>query len=287
MKIQFNRRSKGLVLLGTILAVVIAFPQPAAALFGFGDIVFDPSSYATLGHIWKQDISNYAKIVETVTQLERIYANGIQVYNLAHAMSQSFSGANKAQWATIAQTAVADYTRDQYGENTMWSSAVSGNPNQVGAAWQMATLALNNGTYLATQTPGASPGLARLASIEALDGSSIKCLATISEYRGNSLANQLGPILKLAMARADGSAATNSEIQQLNILAAQNEQGNNELSAQGQIDACLVEQQILANKMQRDNQVQALNTYAKVASLYASNPTMPAGFSGSLAADIQ
>ena len=287
MKTQFNRRSKGLVLLGTILAIGIAFPQPAAALFGFGDIVFDPSSYATLGHIWQQDISNYAKIVETVTQLERIYANGIQTYDLAHAMSQSISGANKAQWATIAQTAVADYTRDQYGESRMWSSAVSGNPNQVGAAWQMATLALNNGTYLASQTPGASPGLARLASIEAMDGSSTKCLATISQYRGNSLANQLGPILKLAIARADGTAATNSEIQQLNILAAQHEQGNNELSAQGQINACLVEQQILANKIQRDDQVEALNTYAKVTSLYASNPTMPAGFSVSLAADIQ
>jgi type IV secretion system protein TrbJ len=287
MKTQFNRRSKGLVLLGTILAIGIAFPQPAAALFGFGDIVFDPSSYATLGHIWQQDISNYAKIVETVTQLERIYANGIQMYNLAHAMSQSFSGANKAQWATIAQTAVVYYTRDQYGESRIWSSAVSGNPRQVGAAWQMATLALNNGTYLASQTPGASPGLARLASIEAMDGSSTKCLATISQYRGNSLANQLGPILKLAIARADGTTATNSEIQQLNMLAAQHEQGNNELSAQGQIDACLVEQQILANKLQRDNQVQALNTFAKVTSLYASHPTLPAGFSASLAADIQ
>ena len=287
MKLQLNRRGKGLLLLGIIFGGVLIFPRPATALFGFGDIVFDPSSYATLGHIWEQDISNYSKLVETVTQLERIYANGLQTYNLAHAMSQSFGGANKAQWSTIAQMAVADYTRDQYGESRMWSSAVSGNPNQVGAAWQMATLALDNGTYLASQTPGASSGLARLASIEAIDGSATKCLATISQYRGNTLANQLGPILKLAIARADGTAATNSEIQQLNILAAQHEQGNNELYAQGQINACLVEQQILANKMARDNQVDALNTYAKVTSLYASNPTLPTGFSGSLAADIQ
>ena len=279
--------SKGLVLLATMLAAVMVFARPAVALLGFGDIVFDPSSYATLGHIWQQDISNYAKIVETVTQLERIYANGIQMYNLANAMSKSFSGPNKAEWATIAQMTVADYTRDQYGENSMWPSAVSGNPKQVGAAWQMATLALTNGTYLATQTPGASLGLAHLASIEAIDGSSQKCLATISQYRSNSLANRLGPILKLAIARADGTAATNSEIQQLNILAAQHEQSNNELYAQGQIDACLVEQQILANKIQRDNQVEALNTYAKVASLYATTPTMPTGFSVSLAADIQ
>jgi len=151
MKLQLNRRGKGLLLLGIIFGGVLIFPRPATALFGFGDIVFDPSSYATLGHIWEQDISNYSKLVETVTQLERIYANGLQTYNLAHAMSQSFGGANKAQWSTIAQMAVADYTRDQYGESRMWSSAVSGNPNQVGAAWQMATLALDNGTYLAVK----------------------------------------------------------------------------------------------------------------------------------------
>jgi type IV secretion system protein TrbJ len=287
MKLQLHRKSKGLVLLGAILTVALAFPQPAAALFGFGDIVFDPSSYATLGHIWEQNISNYAKLVETVTQLERIYTNALQTYNLAHTMSESFSGAHKAQWATIAQTAVADFTRNQYGESRLWSAAVSGNPNQVGAAWHMATLALDNGNYLASQTPGASPALARLASIEAIDGSSTKCLSTISAYRGNSLANQLGPVPKLAMARADRTAATNSEIQQLNILAAQNEQGNNELYAQGQINACLVEQQILANKMQRDNEVESLNTYAKVTSLYQSRPTMPTGFSSSLVADIE
>jgi len=169
----------------------------------------------------------------------------------------------------------------------MWSSAVSGNPNHVGGPWQMATLSFDKGNYLATQTPGASPALARLASIEAIDGSSTKCLSTISQYRGNSLANQLGPVLKLAIARVDGTPATNSEIEQLNILAAQNEQSNNESYAQGQINACLVEQQILANKMQRDNQVESLNTYAKVTSLYHSNPTMPAGFSASLVADIE
>lgn len=286
---KFHRSFKRLVQLSGagFVVLVLALAQPAFALFGFGDIVFDPSSYATLGHIWEQDISNYAKMAETVTQLESIYANGLQVYNLANAMSHGFSGANKAEWATIAQMAVADYTQDQYGENRVWSSAVSGNPNQVGAAWKMATLALNNGTYLATQTPGASPGLARLASVEAIDGSSAKCLATISQYRGNSLANQLGPILKLAISRADGTAATNSEIEQLNILAAQHEQSNNELYAQGQINACLVEQQILANKIQRDNQVQTLNNYAKVSSLYSSNPTMSTGFSSSLTADIQ
>lgn len=246
-----------------LLGLGLLFPSPAAALFGLGDIVFDPTSYATLGHIWTQDISNYAKLIQTVTQLEKIYANGMQMYTLGRAMSQSFNGANKAQWATLAQMAVADFTQDRYGENRGWSQAVSGNPSQVPSAWQQSTVALSNGINLIGQTIGQSPALARLASIEAVDGSSTKCLATISQYRGNSLANQLGPILKLAIARADGSSATNSDIEQLNILALEQQQGNTESRAQGQINACLVEQQVLANKIQRDTFAENLNFQAQ------------------------
>jgi type IV secretion system protein TrbJ len=242
-----------------LFGLALLLPRPAAAIFGFGDIVFDPTSYATLGHIWGQDISNYAKLIQSVQQLEKIYGNAVQVYDLSRAMSQSFSGGNKRQWIALAQTGLADYTHDKYGENQVWSEAVSGNPSQVPNAWQQSTVALNAGLNLAGQTVGQSPALARLASIEAMDGSSTKCLATVSQYRGNSLANQLGPILKLAIARADGHSDTNGEVQQLNILAAEHEQGNTESRAQGQIDACLVEQQILANKIQRDTFAENLN----------------------------
>jgi hypothetical protein len=258
----------------TLIALTLAIPERAKAILGFGDIVFDPSSYATLGHIWSQDVSNYTKLLETVTQLERIYASGLQMYNLSLAMSQSFNGAHKGEWITLAQMAVSDYTQDKYGENRSWSSAVSGNPSQVPNAWQMATVALNNGTYLAGQTPGHSAELARLASMEALDGSSTKCLSTISQYRGNSLVNQLGPILKLEIARAEGTAATNSEIQQLNILAAEHEQGNTESRAQGAINACLVEQQILANKIQRDAIANDLNFATQADQYFASEGPM-------------
>ncbi len=271
-----------LVSVAGLLALNLLFPSRAAALFGFGDIVFDPTSYATLGHIWSQDISNYAKLIETVTQLEKIYANGMQMYNLGVAMSKSFNGANKAQWAAVAQLAVNDYTQDKYGESRAWSQAVSGSPSQVPNAWQQSTIALSNGINLTGQTVGQSPALARLASIEALDGSSTKCLSTISQYRGNSLVNQLGPILKLAIARADGTSATNSQIQQLNILAAEHEQGNTESRALGQINACLVEQQVLANKIQRDAMTEDMNFRSQYHGYVASEGPQWGGASSAL-----
>jgi hypothetical protein len=48
-------------------------PPPMYAIFGFGDIVFDPSSWASLGHIWDQDISNGAKLVETYNSVDESY----------------------------------------------------------------------------------------------------------------------------------------------------------------------------------------------------------------------
>ena len=287
MKLRLTHRRRGIAILASVAVIIALFPLQSYALFGFGDIVFDPSSYATLGTIYSSNVSNGVKMAEELIQMEKIYANALQVYQLATAMSQSFSGGHKADWAAVAQMAADDYTHDKYGEGHGWSSAVSGNPNQVPSAWQLSTVAVGNATNLGTETAGQSPALARLASVEAMDGSSMKCLQTVSQYRGNSLANQLGPILKLAIARADGTAGTNSQIEQLNILAAEHEQGNTESRAQGQINACLVEQQILANKIQRDNQAESINTFAKVSGLYSSNPTMLSGVGASMAADIQ
>ena len=248
-----------------LVAGLLFVPQPALGIFGFGDIVFDPTSYATLGHIWEQDISTTAKIVQEIEQMEKIYANGVQVYTLASAMSHSFDGSHKAEWLTVAQMAAADYTQDKYGENSNWAKTLNGNPALAQSAWSSATVPFSHGSFLDADTRMRP----LLATMEALDGSSTKCLATISTYRANSVLN-LAPILKLAIARADGTADTNSHIQQLNLLNAGNEQANNEQRAQGTVNSCIVEQQILASKMQRDQIADHLNYLGKVNEYQAS-----------------
>ena len=64
-------------------------PQPMYAIFGFGDIVFDPSSWAEIGSVWGQDISNGAKLIETYNQTVKIYDNAVQAYNIANQMAQT------------------------------------------------------------------------------------------------------------------------------------------------------------------------------------------------------
>lgn len=264
---KLTQKSKGAAALAAGLALLLLIPAPLLAVFGVEDTV-EPgpiwttsliSQYSMFGKIWAQDISTNLKLLEEIAQIEKVYANGVQMYNLGMAMSHSFEPGQRMQWVTIAQMGVADYTQDKYGENKGWASSVNGSPSGVPSAWKLATLDLNGGTYLAGQTLGQSPAMARFATVSEIDGSSQSCLQTISQYRGNSLANQLGPVLKLAIARADGSAASNAEIAQLNLLSAGQQQATTEMRAQGYINACMVEQQILANKMQRDEQVEELN----------------------------
>lgn len=287
MKINLTQRKKGFAILAAVLVLTLAVPRPAQAIFGFGDVVFDPTSYATLGHIWSQDITNYAKFVQTVTQLEKIYGQGLEMYQLGQAAAQFIDGPKKAELQSIAQMAVQDFTEDQQGENALWSSTLNGNPKQAPSAWKMATVALNQGINLAQETPGHSAALARLATLEAMDGTSTGCLQTLAQYHSNTIANTIGPILKLAIARADGTAKTNSEVEQLNLLNAHQGQANNEMMAQGQINSCLAQQMMLANKIQRDNQAEAFNTFAQMQSNVAGNPMRLAIMSSSLNADIQ
>jgi hypothetical protein len=110
---------------------------------------------------------------------------------------------------------------------------------------------VTHGSYLSRETPGSSRLLAHLASVETLDGSASKCLSTIAQYRQNASAN-MASALSLAAAQTDASDNANSQIEQLNLMNAAQAQANNEARSQGAVEACLVEQQILANKVQRD-----------------------------------
>jgi hypothetical protein len=231
--------------------LTILFPKPAAAIFGFGDIVFDPSNYAVLGKIFTSDASLLAKTIQTYNETVRIYENGLNLYNEAKYMSLRFSQAQRMSWRTLAQSAVNDFTRNRYGETVNWPAMVNGRPELASAAWTAATVPVTHGSYLSSETLGSSRLLAHLASVETQDGSAAKCLSTIAQYRQNAAMN--APAFQnLTAAQADGTDNTNSQIEQLNLMNAAQAQANNEARSQGAVEACLVEQQILANKVQRD-----------------------------------
>ena len=262
-KFRRIRISEKLLGVGVVaMAALLFMPTPAAALFGLGDIVFDPTSYATLAKIWSSDASTLTKVTEELGQLQQIYANGVQTYREAMAMAQSVNRLTRLNWLTVGITAVNDATTNRFGEAANWAAAVNGNPALASSAWTSATLPMNtnSSSFLAKEALGSSANLANLASVEATDGSSTKCLAEIAEYRSAAQVNAVA-VAQLQTADNDDSDATNSEIEQLNLVNAAQAAGLHEQQSQGALHACLVEQQVLGNTWQRNAAAELMNSY--------------------------
>src|ERR1700748_2062288 len=131
MKITLTNRRKWLLGAG---AAVLLTATPSFALFGIGDIVFDPTSYASL--------------VSQLTTLESQY--NMLKNNITH-----FSA--KQQWQTTLHALKNADVANRFGETAGINIALNTNsPSAALTGWRAATVSVNNGTtsYLAGQALG-------------------------------------------------------------------------------------------------------------------------------------
>jgi len=251
MRLSLSNRRKWLI--GTGAALLLT-ATPGLALFGVGDIVFDPTSYASL----VQQLSTLQMQYNTVKN------------NLVH-----FS--IKQQWQTALHTLENVNVSSMFGETAGIRIALNTNsPGTSTTAWKIATIALNGNAaaYLQGQSLG-GPRMSQLAMIETSDAISPDCLTTVGQYRstrsGNATANT-----SLLSQQFDGSDATNSEVEQLNLLNAAEAQKLSEMQAQGALHACLAGQMTVANMERRNAVVEDLNTAVSVQQQRAANDTSAA-----------
>ena len=235
-------------------AALLLTATPSFALFGIGDIVFDPTSYANL-----------------VSQLTTIETQ----YNMLKNNIEHFSF--KQQWQTTLNAMKNANVRNMFGETNGMTVALNTNsPAASSTAWTAATVPVNGTTtiYLAGQTPG-STQLSELAMIDASDSVSPDCLTAVGQYRAartqNAAANS-----SLASDQLDGSTATNSEVEQLNLLNAADTQKMSEMQSQGVLQACLASEMAVSNMQQRNAAAMDLNTAAYVAQQRAADDTSAA-----------
>jgi hypothetical protein len=251
MKFTLNNRRKWLIGAG---AALLLTATPSFALFGLGDIVFDPTSYASL--------------VSQLTTLETQYKmlkNNVTHFSL------------KQQWQTTLNAMKNANVANMFGETSGMSIALNTNsPSASSTAWTSGTVKVseNTTTYLQGQTPG-SVQLSQLAMIEASDSVSPDCLTAVGQYRGartqNVTANNT-----LASQQLDSSDATNTEVEQLNLLNAAEAQKMSEMQSQGVLQACLASQMTVANMERRNAAAQDLNTAAAVQQQRSVNDTSAA-----------
>ena len=251
MKVTLSNRRKWLLGAG---ATLLLTATPSFALFGLGDIVFDPTSYASL--------------VQQLTMLQMQYS--MIKDNLTH-----FSF--KQQWQTTLFSLENVNVTDLFGETAGMNAALNTNsPSASSTAWKAAAITMNGSapSYLASQSLG-SARTSQLALIETSDAVSPDCLTAVGQYRDaratNATANS-----SLISQQLDGGNSTNSEVQQLNLLNAAEAQGMAEMQSQGTLQTCLASQMTVANMERRNAAVEDLNTAVFVQQQRLANDTSAA-----------
>jgi hypothetical protein len=232
-------------------AAFLFVATPSFALFGIGDIVFDPTSYASL----------LQQLTTIRTQYDML-KNNITHFSL------------KQQWQTALNALENVNVANMFGETAGITIALNSNtPAASVTAWKVATVAMNGNatSYLQGQSLGGSR-MSQLAMIETSDSISPDCLTAVGQYRNGRTVNATANTSLLSQ-QFDGSDATNSEVQQLNLLNASEAQKLSEMQSQGALHACLAEQMTVANMERRNAAVEDLNTAVFVQQQRAANDT--------------
>ena len=245
MKLDLKHRRRWVI--GGVLLVATA--TPSFALLGVGDIVFDPTSYASL--------------VSQLTTLETQY--NLLKNNITH-----FS--LKQQWQTALGALKSANVANLFGETAGMNVALNTNsPAASTAGWKAATVSVDStaSSYLASQTLG-NDRTSQLAMVEMSDSISPDCLTAVGQYR-QARAGNATAINALATQQLDSSDSTNTEVEQLNLLNAAEAQKMSEMQAQGSLQTCLASQMTVANMQQRNAAAQDLNTAAFIEQQHAAN----------------
>jgi hypothetical protein len=248
MKLNLKKRRTWIV----VGALVLMTATPGFALFGIGDIVFDPTSYASL----------LSQATTALNQL-RTVENNVEHFSF------------KQQWQTTLNQLQNANVTSMFGETAGMSIALNTNsPSTSTAAWKTATVPINSGTngYLQSQTLGNSTQLAQLAMIEMADSISPDCLTAIGQYRATRGENQTANSA-LSQQQFDATSDTNSEVEQLNLLNAAEAQKLSEMQSQGTMQVCVASQMTVANMQQRNAAAQDLNSAAMVQQQRTTNNT--------------
>ena len=260
-------------LLAVPLALAILFvainPQRLYAIFGVGDVVFDPTSYARFGQIWDQDISNGAKLAETYNQTVKIVKNGLDMYNLGMQMAQRVQ--QKSVWMTAAFAVGNEVTESHYGEHINFNAVMNGDYLNAGTAWHQSTLGAGNAGYLGSSSPPTSKRMAQYSTVQLLDQTSQRCATILANYKATQDANKAAED-KIYSDTLDTSDAKNSMVAVLNILSGGHIHAQTQAKANGNLQACLAEQHTLEAKVKRDQLAAEQLWYADIAKARAQTP---------------
>jgi len=242
---------KRLILL-TLLALGCA--MPSLAIFGLGDIVFDPS--------------NFEEAVQQLVQLEQQYAQLVQTYNVIQNQYQQMLWMARevpvdmtARYRVLMTPWTLSSATNTYGTTGGWIASINTGQN-VSGGYSLATEALRAYGSAFGNIPADQQDRIRTsyATVELTDGANLAAIETLGRMRGNAPAVEAA-IQNLESDSLSSDPNMNTEIAVLNKINAadminvRNTQDSNKLLA------ALTEERILQAKRERDAEARAFNEH--------------------------
>jgi hypothetical protein len=249
-----NRRFVG----GAVLALiaVLAGSTRTYAIFGIGDIVFDPS--------------NYAQAVKQVIQMEQQYAQLVQSYRMLRSQYEHLVWMAKRVPVNMAVRYRARLTPwktfsagSGTGPTAAWVAAVNTGLSVPAAYLEATARLIENGTAL-SRLPSEQRAHLRTAygTVELTDGANLNALETVGQLRANSVAVEAA-IERLEEDSLSGEPDMNTQIAVLNKINAAHLVSVRTTQDANKLLVALAEQQVLQAKRVRDAEARGIHHQAR------------------------
>jgi hypothetical protein len=237
-----------------IVFAVVAFALPVFAIFGVGDIVYDPSNFQEALQQLAQLEQQYVQLVETYQMVESQYQQMLRMATPDPVNMAARYGAATTAWTN-------SFAGNLYGNTFGWISGInSGQSVQSGYSAMTEPLG-NYGSALTTLAGDQAQRVQRsYANIELTDGANLSAMQTVGSLRQNA-ATVGAAIANLENDSLSSDPAMNTEIAVLNKINAAGVIGLKNTQDTNKLLVALTEQQILRSKQERDAEARAIDDH--------------------------
>lgn len=237
-----------------VAGLTLGLAGPALAIFGLGDIVFDPTNYAEL-------VQQYLEMEQQYTQLVQTYLTIQNQYQQMLFMAQQVPVNMVTRYRALATPWVNPSATNVYGTSGGWITGINSGLS-VASGYSRATQSL--GAYGAALSNIPSAHLPRIqtdyATVELTDGANLAGMQTLGQMRANAPEVE-ATIQNLETDSLSSNPNMNTEIAVLNKINAANVIGLRNTQDANKLLATLAEEKIVEAKRQRDAEAKAFNDH--------------------------
>ena len=223
---------------------------PAYAIFGLGDIVFDPTNFGEMLTQTTHMVTQIEKATATYNQIVTTYNRITQQYNQMVTNAKYLTNLSSYRQAVTPWQGMA--TTNTYGNTGSWIAAVNSGINTF-AAWNTASFPRQLYGLAMSKVPAPQrPQLqAEYATLELQDGTAQAAMQIIGALRLHGVQNE-GMLSDIAAASESGNPDLNTETAILNKINIANMVIARQAGDTNKILVAQAEQALVEAKMQHD-----------------------------------